>query len=81
MRWKNKGHENDHFADKLVKQYGKMQKIYIFGAGVKGRELAATLEKYNCFAGYIDNSIEKQKKGCFSVPGKYIKYFRTIKKF
>ncbi len=64
MRWKNKGHENDHFADKLVKQYGKMQKIYIFGAGVKGRELAATLEKYNCFAGYIDNSIEKQKKGC-----------------
>ena len=62
MIWKNKGHEKDYLADQLIACYSKTPQIYVFGAGMKGRELALVLQKYGCFAGYLDNDIEKQKQ-------------------
>ena len=63
MIWKNKGHENDYIAKQLIETYSEKPQIYVFGASIKGRELAVTLRRYNCFAGYIDNSVEKQRQG------------------
>ncbi|NBJ92531.1 radical SAM protein [Parablautia muri] len=64
MKWMNKGHELDGFGEKLVQMFQKKQKkIYIFGAGLLGGELVKTLEKYKCFAGYIDNDLSKQVLG------------------
>lgn len=37
--------------------------FYIFGAGKKGTELRAILEKFDLFLGFIDNSLEKQQNG------------------
>ena len=62
MIWKNKGHENDYIAEQLIKQYKKIPQVYVFGAGIKGKEIAETLKRYNCFAGYIDNDIAKQQR-------------------
>ena len=64
MKWKNKGHEFDDYAEKLVKRFkSKGEKIYIFGAGILGQNIVYTFEKYGCFAGYIDNDKEKQAQG------------------
>lgn len=62
MLWKNKGHEKDWLAGQLIKCYSKTPQFYVFGAGIKGREISKILQKYDCFAGYIDNSIEKQRQ-------------------
>lgn len=61
MKWENKGHELDEFADKLL--HGYSNNIYVFGAGIFGRELYFLLKKYGCFGGFIDNSKVKQKEG------------------
>lgn len=63
MKWMNKGHELDQKAEKIVKRFRKCGKIYVFGAGLLGAELRPELKYFGCFAGYIDNSAEKQKKG------------------
>lgn len=63
MIWKNKGHEKDCLASQLIACYSKTPRFYVFGAGIKGRELALILQKYGCFAGYIDNNTEKQQQG------------------
>ena len=31
--------------------------LYIWGAGIKGRDIQLKLKKYNCVRGFIDNSI------------------------
>ena len=41
----------------------KGKKIYVFGAGLLGKELVPSLEKYGCFASYIDNDFRKQADG------------------
>lgn len=64
MKWENKGHELDDFGKKLVQIFhDKQKKIYVFGAGLLGGELVPVLEKYKCFAGYIDNDLHKQASG------------------
>ncbi len=64
MKWLNKGHEFDRYAEKLVENfYQKGKKIYLFGAGIIGGEIARVIEKTGCFAGFIDNSREKQGFG------------------
>ena len=63
MKWNNKGNELKERAEKIVYEFRKRGSIYIFGAGMLGEELRMVLEKYNIFAGYIDNSMEKQKSG------------------
>lgn len=59
MKWKNKGHEFDEYAEKLrsEKAYGK---YYIFGAGMVGRDLLSTLGSYGCVSAFIDNDPAKQ---------------------
>lgn len=63
MKWTNKGHELDSRADKLIERFKLHNKIYIFGAGLLGSDLKIELEYFNCFAGYIDNDVEKQEEG------------------
>lgn len=38
--------------------------VYIWGAGVLGRELQIILEHFSCLKAFIDNDINKQKNGC-----------------
>lgn len=63
MIWKNKTHEYDIFANTLLCKNHHFSKIYIWGAGILGNELANVLIAYNCFAGYIDNDLDKQTNG------------------
>lgn len=63
MKWINKGHELDSKADRLIKKFNLNKKIYIFGAGLLGADLQIELEYFGCFAGFIDNDVEKQEKG------------------
>lgn len=64
MKWKNKGHELDNYANNLLQMFhGKQRKIYIFGAGLIGTEIAQVFERYHCFAGYLDNDVQKQAAG------------------
>lgn len=64
MKWINKGHELDSFGKELVLRFHeKGKKIYVFGAGLLGKELVPSLEKYGCFASYIDNDFRKQADG------------------
>ena len=63
MRWKKKGYEMDEIAEKLVTRFSQIPRIYIFGAGIKGGELAPILHKYGCLEAYIDNDISKQQQG------------------
>ena len=64
MKWINKGHELDSFGKELVLRFHeKGKKISVFGAGLLGKELVPTLERYGCFANYIDNDFHKQENG------------------
>lgn len=64
MKWKNKGHELDGYAEKLLQLFQeKKEKIYIFGAGILGNNIVSAFERYHCFAGYIDNNVQKQQEG------------------
>ncbi len=54
----------DDFGKELASRFHeKQRKIYVFGAGLLGKEIVPTLEKYKCFASYIDNDLHKQKNG------------------
>lgn len=61
MKWKNKGHELDKSAEMILQSFVGHQKVFIFGAGIMGGEIKPLLEKYGCFAGFIDNDVQKQK--------------------
>lgn len=39
---------------------GMTDKVFVFGAGIKGRPLAKTLKHYHLLAGFIDNDPKKQ---------------------
>ncbi len=63
MKWKNKGHEYDELVDRWQTKWGNDLKLYVFGAGKRGKKTAIMLKRFGCFAGYIDNDINKQKTG------------------
>lgn len=57
MKWNNQA---QLFINRFIE---KNKQIYIFGAGLFGRDLRDLLDLYNCFAGFIDNSSQKQSEG------------------
>jgi len=63
MQWKNKTHELDIEADKLLNNSEKFKHIYIFGAGLIGTQIMLTMCKYGILDGFIDNNEQKQKEG------------------
>lgn len=63
MRWKNKGHELDKVAEDISELVRLHDKIYVFGAGILGKNMQEILEYLHMFGGYIDNDKEKQKNG------------------
>ncbi len=68
MKWSNKGQELDKYGEILVQQFlDKEKQIYVFGAGLIGKELCPVFERYECFAGYIDNDKKKQESGVNNV--------------
>lgn len=63
MKWKNKGHEFDIMAGKLLENQEKFRHIYIFGAGLIGANLIALMQAYGILMGFIDNDVQKQRNG------------------
>lgn len=63
MRWDNKGHQFDVEGRYFLEEFTKRKKVSIFGAGILGAEIQLVLERYDCFGGYIDNNVVKQKQG------------------
>ena len=64
MRWENKGEELKSFQ----LQQPEPEKFYVFGAGDIGRGLYVTLSRFQMFAGFIDNSAQKQNNGFCGQP-------------
>lgn len=60
MKWKNKGHEFDLYAERLVANKGYPKKYYIFGAGFLGKTVLCVLQVYGYEVMFIDNSLDKQ---------------------
>lgn len=79
MKWENKTHEFDEKIIYLSNEFQKRKNIYIFGAGIGGENLRPVLEKYECFGGYIDNSIEKQERGVSGYSVLSLKEFMDLK--
>lgn len=63
MKWVNKGHELDEYAENVCAAFQLYKKVVLFGAGNIGARLSRTLVEYDIFAGFIDNDIEKQQNG------------------
>lgn len=80
MKWKNKGHEFDVMAGKLLENQEKFRHIYIFGAGLIGANLIALMQAYGILMGFIDNDVQKQRngyKGCRVYPlEEYMKQYQ-----
>lgn len=80
MKWKNKGHEFDDMAGKLLENQEKFRHIYIFGAGLIGANLIALMQAYGILMGFIDNDVQKQRngyKGCRVYPlEEYMKQYQ-----
>ena len=52
MKWSNKGHEFDEYAEQIVEDFKiRGNLIFIFGAGLIGNEIRGVLKKAGCFAG------------------------------
>lgn len=63
MKWKNKGHEFDADAKKVIQSFKEHnEKIYLFGAGKIGYDIGLAMERYHVLGGFIDNNLEKQKR-------------------
>ncbi|MEZ3435959.1 MAG: 4Fe-4S cluster-binding domain-containing protein [Lachnospiraceae bacterium] len=62
MKWKNKGHEFDMYAEQLIENKGLPEKYYIFGAGFLGKTLLSVLRVYGYEIFFIDNNPDKQGK-------------------
>lgn len=60
MKWDNKGHQFDEEGKSWVEAFKKKDGIWVFGAGILGKETRALLEKYHCFKGFIDNDVCKK---------------------
>lgn len=66
MKWENKGCEFDSDAEKIIQNFKDHgEKIYLFGAGKIGREMAPAMKRYRVIGGFIDNSPEKQNGSLF----------------
>lgn len=52
------------YADEICSNFKQREKVFLFGAGVLGRECCVTLKEYGCFAGFIDNNKKNVKYGC-----------------
>lgn len=63
MKWTNRRHEIDHYAEELVTNLRSKKKYYVFGAGKLGKELLLLFRAYEQEVVFIDNSEEKQRKG------------------
>ena len=64
MKWNNRGHELEQKAEYFVQNFkAHGEKVYIFGAGLLGKEMMLILDKLGCFAGFIDNDMAKQQSG------------------
>lgn len=64
MKWTSKGHEFDKYAEDLMRYFDiKENNIYIFGAGIIGREIKNILKKAGYFSGFVDNDEKKQIQG------------------
>lgn len=63
MKWINKGFEFEKIAEKLIDLFERKKTCYIFGAGIMGKELFPVLKYFDCFSGFIDNDINKQRDG------------------
>lgn len=62
MKWKNKGHEFDADAEKIIQSFkDHNEKIYLFGAGKIGHDIGLSMKRYRILGGFIDNNPEKQK--------------------
>ncbi|MBR3823738.1 MAG: radical SAM protein [Lachnospiraceae bacterium] len=72
MKWRNKGHEYERYAECF-----KNRKIWIYGAGYKGAVLYEKLKSLNCVAGFIENnSAKKLTEGYL---GEKVISFRNVK--
>lgn len=60
LKWKNKGHELDFYAKKLIENRELPEKYYIFGAGILGKALLFVLRAYGYKVLFIDNDLDKQ---------------------
>lgn len=60
MKWLNKGHEVDVVADKMIVDFDDDVNVFVFGAGLLGKDLSRLLEKHGRMAGFVDNYREKQ---------------------
>lgn len=67
MRWKNPGHEFDEEAERIINTFMNGRKVYVFGAGILGKDIRQRLELFGCFGGFIDNDVEKQNNGIESM--------------
>ena len=63
MQWNNPGHEYDKDAEQIIRTFCNGRKIFVFGAGILGKDIRQRLELFGCFGGFIDNNEEKQKNG------------------
>lgn len=63
MQWQNPGHEYDKDAEQIIQTFCNGRKIFVFGAGILGKDIKQRLELFSCFGGFIDNNEEKQKNG------------------
>lgn len=59
MKWKNKGHQ----FDELGKIFEQRNSIYIYGAGIGGKDFFEKIEWLNIIDSFIDQDKEKQKNG------------------
>lgn len=57
---------------------GMNGKVFVFGAGIKGRPLAKTLLHYHLFAGFIDNDSKKQGNEVMGFPVVSFAKFKQI---
>lgn len=69
MKWTNKGHELDSYAERVLRKFEQCgEKVYLFGAGLIGQDTQIILERCQCFGGYIDNDVKKQANGVNGYP-------------
>lgn len=68
MKWKRKLHEFDYEAEQYRNQGFLMKEIFIFGAGVRGKNFSNLVRRFCNLAGFLDNDEEKQGKMCCGVP-------------
>ena len=65
MKWNNKGHQYDEAGKRWTEELNKRDGIWIFGAGIYGRELQILFSNYDDqvkFKGYIDNNVNKKNE-------------------